>query len=313
MSKYIKLSKEHWEEIVKDFCDTVQNAKLSDGKINYTKTIGTVDRKAKILFTELAWTKMQTLVREFDKEVAWHGIAKRYGELDKDEYIVEDILVYPQEVTGSTVNTDQIKYQTWLYEQEDEVFSNIRFQGHSHVDMGTSPSGVDLTHQGEILGMLDDDMFYIFVIWNKRNERTCKIYDLQKNILFESADITVEVLEEENGIEKFIKEAKEMVQDKKTTVYTGGNRYGGYNNDYYGGYSGYYGSGYYGSNRTTPTTPTTKSTPAKSNKKDDKDDKVFQFGGNTKRGKKGRRKGNQSRASQYAGSENQMSLLNDDF
>ena len=310
MSKYIKLTKEHWEEIIKDFVGSVQNAKLTDGKINYTKTVGTVDRKAKLIFTELAWTKMQALIREFDKEVAWHGVAKRLGEPEKDEYIVEDIIVYPQEVTGSTVNTDQVKYQTWLYEQEDEVFNNIRFQGHSHVNMGTSPSSVDLTHQGEILGMLDDDMFYIFVIWNKKNEKTCKIYDLQKNILFENTDITVEVREDEDGIEKFVKAAKEMVKDKKTTVYSGGYNNGYYNGGYYGrDYDDYYGSGGYyagSSKKTTPTTPITPSTPAA--KKEDKDTTVVPFNGGKKKGKKGHRKGHQSRSAQ-------MSLLktDDDF
>ena len=41
------------------------------------------------------------------------------------------------------------------------------YAGHSHVNMGTSPSSVDLNHQEEILRMLGDNDFYIFMIWNK--------------------------------------------------------------------------------------------------------------------------------------------------
>lgn len=40
-------------------------------------------------------------------------------------------------------------------------------------------------------------MFYIFMIWNKRGEKTVKIYDLRENILFETADVTVTMPDEE--------------------------------------------------------------------------------------------------------------------
>lgn len=191
MSKIIKMTPENIAELRKDFEEALRGMKLSDGKISFTRTFGTIQRKATLQFTEIAWLKMQTLVREFDKEVAWHGIAKRGDEDGKDSYIISDILVYPQEVTGATVNTDQEKYQMWLMGHDDEVFNSIRMQGHSHVNMGTSPSSVDTSLYDRILEQLDDDMFYIFLIWNKRGDKTIKIYDLAKNVLFETSDITV--------------------------------------------------------------------------------------------------------------------------
>jgi len=190
MSKIIKLTDENLDEIRRDFETALHGLKLSDGKINFTKSFGNIDRKAKLYFAEVAYLKMLTLVREFDKEVAWHGIAHRKDD-EADAYVISDILVYPQEVTGSTVNTDQEEYQMWLMNQEDDVFNNIRMQGHSHVNMGTSPSTVDTSLYERILEQLDDDMFYIFLIWNKRNEKTIKIYDLAENVLFETADVTV--------------------------------------------------------------------------------------------------------------------------
>lgn len=254
MSKIIRLTQEHLQEIYKEFSEQIQSAKLTDGKISYTKSLGTIDRKATLIFTELAWVKMQTLVREFDKEVAWHGIAKRGDDPEKDEYIVSDIMVYPQEVTASTVNTDQEKYTEWLYKFDDDTFNNIRFQGHSHVNMSTSPSGVDITHQTEILSMLSNDMFYIFVIWNKKGDKTIKIYDMQKNVLFETSDVTVKI-GIDNDMDEFLKEAKGMVKDKpiksfstsKTSSYFGGDYpYGGY---YSSLYDEPYGSQYYQSNK----------------------------------------------------------------
>lgn len=242
MSKMIKLTPECLAEICKDFETNLQGAKIADGKISYTKTFGYINRKAKVFFTETAWQKMQTLIREFSTEVAWHGVAYRGDDESKDEYYITDILVYPQEVTGGTVNTDQEKYEMWLMMHEDDVFNNIRMQGHSHVNMGTSPSSVDTAHQEKILAQLEDDMFYIFMIWNKRGEKTIKIYDLAKNILFDGTDVSVEVQDDGTGMSAFLAEAKKMVADKKPAVQTTTNGYRGGYGGYYGGYSGNYGN-----------------------------------------------------------------------
>ena len=217
MSKIIKVTENNLVEIRKDFEEALKNLKLSDGKINFTKTFGTIQRKAKLYFTEHAYIKMLSLVKEFDKEVAWHGIAKR-SETEEDAYIISDILVYPQVVTGVTVNTDQEEYQMWLMKHDDEIFNNIRMQGHSHVNMPTTPSSVDTALYDQILDQLDDDMFYIFLIWNKKNDKTIKIYDMAKNVLFETSDITVSILSENESIEEFLSDAKKLVQDKPTYV-----------------------------------------------------------------------------------------------
>lgn len=265
MAKIIKITPDCIAEIRKDFEETLKNAKLSDGKISFSRSFGYIKRDATVFFTKEAWQKMQALIKNFDKEVAWHGLAHR-GEPGKDEYFISDILVYPQEVTGATVNTDQQKYQTWLMSHEDDVFNNIRMQGHSHVNMGVTPSGVDNSLYERILEQLDEEMFYIFLIYNKRGDKTFKIYDLAKNILFETGDVTVKVLEddsehvnihvdslsnEENEaisefleeyrmnkrMDAFIQTAKEMVKDKVSTptryigspyAYGGGYGYGGY-------------------------------------------------------------------------------------
>jgi len=219
MSKIIKMTDEYREQLKREFAEAILSVRCTDGKMSFTRTFDAIDRKANLYFSEKAWEKMWALLREFDKEVAWHGVAHR-GEGEGDDYYIEDILVYPQEVTGATVNTDQERYQDWLYQFDDDVFNNIRMQGHSHVYMNPAPSGVDVTHQEKILEQLDDDMFYIFLIWNKRGEKTIKIFDLQKNTLFETGDVVVHVVESEDGIAKFIREAKEMVKDRVYTAPT---------------------------------------------------------------------------------------------
>ncbi len=223
MAKIINLTNDVIAEIKREFDELLCSAKIPDGKLTFTKNLGTVNRKARLFFDERAWQKMNTLVREFSSEVAWHGTAKR-GE--NDDYIISDIIVYPQEVTGATVNTDQTEYEKWLMTLDDENFNNLRMQGHSHVNMSTTPSSVDISHQERILDQLENNMFYIFLIWNKRGEKTIKIYDLAKNILFETADVEVRIIREENGLEEFLESAKKAVKTKTYgTSFTTGTNY----------------------------------------------------------------------------------------
>lgn len=230
MSKFIRITEEYAMECVKEFLAALQDMRMTDGKVSYTKILGTKDRRATLYFTPTAWTKMQLLVKNFDKEVAWHGIAERGEDPNADEYIISDILVYPQEVTTSTVETDQAEYEKWLCDLPDEVFNNLRMQGHSHATLGVSPSTVDTTHQGKILQQLDEDMFYIFLIWNKSNARWIKIYDFAKNTMFETSDVDVKIIGADFDSAAFMDEAKGLVKNRSYTTPSG---------------SGYgYGSGY---------------------------------------------------------------------
>lgn len=231
MSKPIKMTEQYMNECRSDFEKALLMTKLADGRLNFSKVFSIEDKKATIFFTGEAWVKMVMLLKEFDKEVAWHGVAQRAEDESKDEYIISDIMVYPQTVTGASVDMDTEKYATWLMENaEDERFNRIRMQSHSHVNMSTSPSSVDLAHQEEILNMLGEDDFYIFMIWNKSFTSTNKVYDLKKNILFEDRDITVKIIGGVENLDDFIKGAKDMVVSKAivTPTYSGGYYSGAY-------------------------------------------------------------------------------------
>jgi hypothetical protein len=91
-------------------------------------------------------------------------------------------------------------------------------QGHSHVSMSVSPSGVDEGHRAQILDQLDEDMFYIFMVWNKRLETHTLIYDMANNVLYEDSDVTVKILGDDS-MDEFLADAKEKVQKKKTATY----------------------------------------------------------------------------------------------
>lgn len=214
---------EYENECRADFEKALRLAKLADGKLSFTKTFSNSSRKAVVYFTAAAWAKMVILINEFEKEVAWHGVAHRAGEVEGEEassgavneYIITDILVYPQEVSAAAVEMDTEKYAVWLMENDDdERFHHIHMQGHSHVRMSPTPSSVDLTHQEDILNMLGDDDFYIFMIWNKMFAKNVKIYDMKENTLFENGDVTVKIMDEVGSIDEFLNNAKAMVKDR---------------------------------------------------------------------------------------------------
>lgn len=235
MSRILRLTPEAIEKCCKKFEDSLNNATKFDEKFKYTEDFSTGE-KTTVWFTPDAWTKMVALIHDYASEVGWHGIASR---TENGDYLISDILVYPQVVSGSTVNTDQKEYEMWMMRQEDDIYNNIRMHGHSHVNMSPSPSGVDDTHRDGIIEQLEDDMFYIFMIWNKSFKYTAKIYDMKRNVLFDTEDISVQMVNTVVGLDRFLKEAKEMV---KPRVWSGGQTgagsgYAGYNG--YGGGNGY--------------------------------------------------------------------------
>ena len=218
MAKPIKLTKTLIQQMLEEFSEKLLNAKLSDGSISYSKSFtyqDDKDSKVNVIFEPDAYMKMLTLINTFSDEVAWHGVVERE---DDKTFVIKDILVYPQEVTGSTVTTDQERYQKWLMYLEDDVFNNLRMQGHSHVNMGVTPSGVDTNFYDSILTQLPEDAYYIFMIYNKKMDYTVKVYDMRTNTLYENKDVEISV---RGSFGDFIKDAKEKVVRRVTYAYSG--------------------------------------------------------------------------------------------
>lgn len=241
MAKPIRLNEEVIEVMALAFKDKLRKAKLSDGKVDYTQkfTYKTDEKdRVNIIFDPAAYMKMIMLIQTVNDEVAWHGTVTR---IDERNFTINDIIVYPQVVTGSTVNTDQEEYQKWLMDLDDETANSLHMQGHSHVNMGVFASPTDMTHQEQILAQIDDDGFYIFMIWNKQLKHNIRIYDMANNTLYEDEDVDVSVAGgEELGI--FLKEASDSVKRK---TYSGSTNYGSQGSSGYGsGYGRGYGSDY---------------------------------------------------------------------
>ena len=225
MSKIIRFTDEIIEKLRAEFDEELKKARIADGKFSFSRSFSSVEDQAVLRFTEQAYLKMTGLVDSFEKEVAWHCVVNRGENENENEYIVTDILVYPQTVSGAYVDMDDNGYAEWLNEglkAEDDRFFHLHGQGHSHVNFAVSPSQTDLDHQKEILKDVRKNGFYVFMIWNKKGDHNIWIYDLQKNKLFENKDVKLVIDEEENGVTKFLREARDLVKESKPLGYNGG-------------------------------------------------------------------------------------------
>lgn len=144
-----------------------------------------------IYITDSAWVKMQQLIQRQSGEVAWHGTVEAHPD---SRFIISDILVFPQHVTGGTVSGVDGDYEMWVASQPDEVFDFMRFHGHSHVNMGVTPSLTDETYYKNLMLHVTD--YYITLVINKKNETTLRFYDKTHNILYEN--LTLQICKE-NG------------------------------------------------------------------------------------------------------------------
>ena len=139
-----------------------------------------------VYITPNAYIKMRMLVDKSDKEVGWYGIVNKMPGLN-NVYIIEDIVVYPQRVTGATVEQDDDKIFEFEMSLTTEQVNHKRFHGHSHVNMSTGPSGIDENFYQDILSQVND--YFIITITNKRNEYTTRFYDVANNIMYEEVPI----------------------------------------------------------------------------------------------------------------------------
>ncbi len=204
-----------------------QNDQLEGVTLNFKLKEVTDDRKATIRLSEKAWIKMFALIHTYSTEVEWHGVVERIA---PNAFYIKDVLIFPHEVTGSTVTSDQTAYEKWLDTLDNDTFNALRFHGHSHVNMGVTPSGVDMNYRKNILNNFgtptaNSDYFYIFLIFNKKGDISGEIYDLQNNALYSTNDITI-ITDESKWLTDFLGEAKEVVKEHSYSYNYSGSSYG---------------------------------------------------------------------------------------
>lgn len=212
MAKYIYLNDKAKKSIQKEFINWLDGLKANNErfkpKLDITPTV-----KPIIRFNDMAYIKLRFLLANFDKEVGFYGLVKH---IEPEEYLIYDIKVYPQRVTGATVTTNEIELGKWYDTLTDEEFADKRMQGHSHVNMSPNPSSVDLEDRKLKLNDLNNDDYFIFFIFNKSLKFTVDLYQMAENIHYETDDIAVIYPDD-----LFWDEIEEVKTDPTVKTYTG--------------------------------------------------------------------------------------------
>lgn len=212
--KPITLNDQQKTMLTADFIDYLDKLRTNENSITYRIDVkDMLKSKVKapiVMFSKLANEKMKYLVENHNKEIAWHGTVTKV----KKNYYITDILVYPQTVTSVTVTTDDEEYAKWLISLDDTTFNSMRLQGHSHVNMGVSPSGTDTNYYKDLLQNLGKDDYYIFMIINKKGDTFINIYDFAQNIIFEDNDIDIKI-EGQSDHANWFKESMKLIKEPK--------------------------------------------------------------------------------------------------
>lgn len=214
--KSIFLTEKDKEDMKAEFAKALEKARLTDGAFTFRKTFSghdaTDDEKAHIYYTSNAFLKMDFLVQKYSSEVGWHATVSK---MDDKTWLVHDVFVYDQVVTGATVNTDDEGYLKFLASLTEEQANSMFFHGHSHVNMGVFPSSTDMEHRQKLLSTAKADGFWIFQIWNKSGNISTSIYDLKNNILYDTKDVVLDVMYSDGTLNSlFMLDADDKVHKK---------------------------------------------------------------------------------------------------
>jgi hypothetical protein len=175
------------------------------------------------------WNQIQYIVQASPQEVGWWGLVEKV----ETDYVVTAL--YVPEQTVSAAETD-ITAET-MGDLAMEVLaagldpSKLYYWGHSHVNMGVSPSGQDET---QVRDYLVNCPVFIRGIYNKAGASKVDIYDVEQNVCFESVT-NVPAHPQLTKDDKAALDALLKTNVKKQTlpVYNG---YGGYGNRNQWGY-----------------------------------------------------------------------------
>lgn len=162
-----------------------------------------------VIISDIAMAKATALVQQCSQEIAWHGIVN--ADREKGIYYIKDVVVPPQHVTGTSVNSDLSEWALWASQFDNETYNNIRCHMHSHVNMNVFSSGTDDDYQKDVVlkdGNLD---YYIFLIFNKKGDLFARFYDVENNVMYDNKEFAV-TYEKDSICEWAAKEIDEKVK-----------------------------------------------------------------------------------------------------
>jgi hypothetical protein len=188
----------------------------------------------KIFIHPDAYEDMWHLVDIVGDEVGWLGSVYQRG----NDYVIDEIFMPGQQVHSTTTELTP-EGQEVLYNElsqrtdADEIINRIRFWGHSHVNMGVSPSGQDESQMKDF--QQNGAEFFIRGIFNKKREAKFDVFLFAAKLVIRDVEWSIDLPLDAGRRAYWEKEIADKV--KKITYAAPSNPYGhGY---YAGRHSGY--------------------------------------------------------------------------
>lgn len=172
-----------------------------------------------ILFTPQALLKMNLITELATTEAGWFGFVTQ---LDLTTYLVDDVWLGQQQAHGAECEIDKnaiLDMATQLMQEPDgeQKLNRLRLWGHSHVNMGVTPSATD---NDTFKGYYNDvEDFFVMLIMNKSGSIRCDLALPPQNIIVCNCNWDI-FCEGYDAIKAEIKQqVKERVQPKQTTLW----------------------------------------------------------------------------------------------
>lgn len=146
-------------------------------------------------------SKIQHIVDVAPQEAQWFCRVNRMVSNDIIIYKIYEMYIPEQYCSAAEVDTSpemMVKfYQDLKKEHGDdtnEIMSNMTVWCHSHHNMGVNPSGQDTKQFKEQISMAskaDVKCPQIMMIFNKKDQYYCRIWDPESNLMFENPDMHI--------------------------------------------------------------------------------------------------------------------------
>lgn len=194
----------------------------------------------RIRVSDIAYEKMLLYVDIASKEVGWLGTVSVQP---SNIYLIEDVFLLKQQVHGTETEISNEGLQELATEllarpNGEEIWNNIRFWGHSHVNMGTNPSSTD-NSQMDIFRSCGHP-FFIRGIFNKDGRAQFSLYLYEQGLTFDDARWSRESSIGDALRQSIEEEFRQKVTEKQMGFHQGGHMDNNpYQQYHYGNKEGY--------------------------------------------------------------------------
>ena len=137
----------------------------------------------RVFYLPEVYDVIKFLVAYCKKEVGWLGMVEQIG----NDYVVTEVFVPEQIVHGAETDIDAEAMAALVMELLDanKDSSKLYYWGHSHVDMGVTPSGQDETQIDEYLV---DCPKFIRGIYNKRGDTKVDVFHRDDGVVWQCVE-----------------------------------------------------------------------------------------------------------------------------